>query len=165
MASLRKLPLISATLLVPLLAHAASKTASINVSVTIVGECTVLTAQALNFGTNVSAGFSAPVDALSNLEVTCAANTPYSITLNGGLNAGGSIINRRLKAGAAVLDYGLYTDSNRSTPWGDGTAGAKVSGIGDGTKKTVPVYGQLKVPGSAPAPGNYLDTVTVTLTY
>jgi spore coat protein U-like protein len=165
MPSLRKLPLLSATLLVPLLAHAATKTASIQVSVTIVGECTVFTADALSFGTNVSASFVSPINAQSNLEVTCAANTPYSITLDGGSNRGGSIINRRLKSGNTYLDYGLYTDSGHSTPWGDGTAGAKVSGVGDGSPKKIPVYGQLLKPGTAPAPGSYLDSVTVTLTY
>ena len=165
MASLRKLPLLSATLLVPLLAHAATKTTTIQVSVTIVGECTVLTADALNFGGNVSASFVSPINAQSNLEVTCAANTPYWITLDGGANKGGSVINRRLKSGDTLLDYGLYTDSARSTPWGDGTAGAKVSGVGSGQPQTIPVYGQLMKPDAVPAPGSYFDSVVVTVTY
>jgi len=165
MASLRKLPLLAATLLVPLLAHAASKTTTIAVSVTIVGDCTVITATAMNFGNNISANFGPQIDAQSSIDVTCAANTPYWITLNGGQNQGGSTINRRLKSGPTLLDYQLYTDSARTTPWGDGTNGAKVSGIGNGMTWNVPVYGQLKRPGTAPAPGTYVDTVTVTLTY
>lgn len=166
MASSRALPLLSAALLVPLLVHAAeqTRTGEIQVSVTIVGECTVFTPQPLNFGVNVSAGFAQPVNAEAQLEVTCASNTPYTITLNGGLN-GSTITDRKMTSGAAELPYGLFTDAARTNAWGDGTTGTSVSGTGNGNSQSITVYGQLPVPDSSPAPGVYQDTVTATLTY
>jgi len=168
MASRRNLSLLSATLLVPLLVQAAgTKVGVIQVSVTIVGECTAVTPTALDFGANIGAGFTADVTAESEIRVNCAANTPYEIALNGGQNAGGSLIDRNMKlaSGTAQLPYGLYTDDTRTTPWGDGTTGELVTGTADGSVTIHTVYGKLPPPSTSPQLGEYTDTVTVTLTY
>lgn len=165
MSARRHLPLvICAALAVPILVHAATKTQTFQVSVTIVGECTVITPANLNFGTNVSAGFSAAIDAQTSIDVTCAANTPYVVSLNGGTN--GSLADRRMASGGNQLSYQIYTANSRLTIWGDGSGGTQtVPGTGNGAAQTLTVYGRLPVPGTSPAPGVYTDTVTATLTY
>ena len=165
MASRRALPLLSATLLVPLLVHAAAQTqvGQIQVSVTIQGECAVITPQALNFGT-LGATFAAKA-AQSTIDVNCSANTPYTIALNNGQN-GNNASDRKLKSGTELLPYGLFSDAAHSKVWGDGTSGSLVvSGVGTGGSQPITVYGQLPKPQNNPKPGMYADAVTATLIY
>jgi len=71
--------------------------------------------------------------------------------------------------GSSQLAYNLYTDSARTSVWGDGSSGtAKVS---DGyllglftVAKDYPVYGRIPELQNA-AVGSYLDTVVVTVNY
>ena len=161
--SRRALPLLSASLLVPLLVHAASQTGQIQVSVTIVGECEVITPQALSFG-QLGATFATKA-AQSQINVNCSANTPYTIALNNGQN-GNNATDRKLKSGTELLPYGLFSNAGHTEVWGDGTSGSRVvSGTGTGGSQTITVYGQLKKPQSNPKPGTYADTVTATLIY
>ena len=69
------------------------------------------------------------------------------------------------QGGGGAVNYQLYTDSARSIPWGDGTAGTSmVTGTGSGNAQTINVYGQ--VPAQAtPAPGSYSDTITATIVF
>ena len=165
MVARRALPLLSAALVVPLLVHAAelTKTAQFQVSVTIVGECNAITPLPVNFGANVGAGYTQPINAEAQISVLCTANTPYSIALNGGQN--GTPVDRKMKSAADELPYGLYSDPARTAFWGDGASGARVSGTGNGMTQAITVYGKLPVPSAVPKPGTYTDTVTATLTY
>jgi len=166
MASKRIPQLLSASLLVPLLVHAAgeqTKVGNIQVSVTIVGECEVFTPQPLSFGT---LGATFPTKAAQSLiNVNCSANTPYTIALNNGQN-GNNASDRKLKSGTELLPYGLFSDAAHGKVWGDGTSGSLlVSGVGTGVSQAITVYGQLPKPQSNPKPGTYADTVTATLIY
>ena len=165
MVARRALPLLSAALIVPLLVHAQelTKTAQFQVSVTIVGECNAITPLPVNFGANVGAAFTQPINAEAQISVLCTANTPYSIALNGGLY--GTPVSRLMDSAGTKLSYGLFSDAARITYWGDGTTGVRVSGTGNGSTQSITVYGQLPVPGAVPKPGTYTDTVTATLTY
>lgn len=144
--------------------QAATKTQTFQVSVTIVGECTVLTTANLSFGTNVGATFDSPIDANTSVNVTCALNTPYAMAMNAG--SFGTMVERRMQSGANQLGYQLYRESTHTTVWGDGSGGTQVvSATGTGTAQTHTVYGRLPKPSTTPPPGVYTDIVTVTLTY
>jgi spore coat protein U-like protein len=68
--------------------------------------------------------------------------------------------------GANLLNYAVYTDSARSTVWGDGGAGATatIDGTGSGTAQSTTIYGRIPAGQTVPA-GSYSDTVNVTVTY
>jgi spore coat protein U-like protein len=75
-----------------------------------------------------------------------------------------------LAAGTATLQYNLYTTAGFATVFGDGTGTtATIAGTGAGlaTPVTTTVYGQLldSTANQAVAPGNYSDTITVTISY
>jgi spore coat protein U-like protein len=64
---------------------------------------------------------------------------------------------------ASGLSYFLYSDSGRTTNWGNVT-GSWVSGTGTGTAQNLTVYGRIPASQSALI-GSYADTVTVTITF
>ena len=88
-----------------------------------------------------------------------------TVSLSTGLS--GTYTNRTLRSGAAALDYNLYTSANGSQIWGNGTGGT-------GTAQAVlwffaptanlTVYGAVNA-GQDPAPGTYMDTITVSVAY
>lgn len=91
----------------------------------------------------------------------------YNINLSKG---GSATFNpRRMTSGANTLNYNLYTNSTRTTIWGDNTSGT--SRISDGyllglgtTVRNYTVYGRVPALQNVAA-GAYADTITVTVNY
>jgi spore coat protein U-like protein len=103
---------------------------------------------------------------------TCNYGTPYSIYLGDGNNRIPGGFRRMTKGNNEYIPYQLYKDSNYSTVW-DATGGVTnvggaggVSGTGTGSVQSTPVYGKIPQGTSiASTPGNYSDSVVVTVTY
>uniref|UniRef100_A0A914Z0D4 Spore coat protein U domain-containing protein n=1 Tax=Panagrolaimus superbus TaxID=310955 RepID=A0A914Z0D4_9BILA len=104
----------------------------------------------------------------------CSALTPYTISLNAGANAStaNDVTTRRMKnTNAAVtannyVGYQLYQDAAHTLVWGATSGTNTQAGIGTGLAVPYIVYGQiLNLSTNNPATGNYLDTVTATITY
>jgi spore coat protein U-like protein len=141
-------------------AMAATATANLAVSMSILGTCAV-TGGALNFG-SVNA-MAANLDVATTLAVTCTSGTSYTVGLSAGAGSGATYAARKMTAGASTVTYSLYQDAARTTVWGE-TGAAALSLAGTGAAQTVNVYG--RVPTQAvPGAGTYSDTVTVTVTY
>jgi len=64
-----------------------------------------------------------------------------------------------------LLDYALYTDSGRTTIWGDGTDGATIDDTGTGSAQAKTIYGTVLAGQPGVPAGSYADTVAVTVTY
>jgi len=161
-------PLVAALgCLLSMPAWAGSASTTFQVNATVVSACTV-SGSLLNFGNSIDPlSTSVPLDASSTLTVQCTNTTPYSVALSAGLNAGGAanFTSRAMKNGSYSMGYQLYTDSARSTVWGDGTASSSsVSGTGSGSNQTLTIYGRVPTLTGA-VPGTYTDTVTVTISY
>jgi len=127
----------------------------------------------LAFG-NYDPAASAPRDNTTNVNVTgtvtglgILVTLSYSISLDAG--ASGSITDRRLSGpNSSLLAYNLYTDSARSTVWGNGTVTDSYSALaslgGTAVQRSYTVYGRVPA-GQYVAPGGYSNTITVTVTY
>lgn len=61
------------------------------------------------------------------------------------------------------ITYGLYTDAARTIPWGS-AAGQTISGTGNGSARSLTVYGRVPAQ-TTPMTGLYSDTVVVTVNY
>ena len=131
-------------------------------SATVVNNC-LISATNVNFGT--AGVLRSSLAAAGSISARCTNGDAFRISLNGG--ASGNVAARTLlrQGGGGAVNYQLYTDSARSIPWGDGTAGTSmVTGTGSGNAQTINVYGQ--VPAQAtPAPGSYSDTITATIVF
>lgn len=132
---------------------------SFNVAANVDRTCTV-SATTINFGNR--GVLTTNVDATGTLSVSCTTNLPYSVSLNGGLS-NATPTQRRMTLGANAVVYGLYTNTARTTPWGN-TTGQIVTGTGTGTAQSLTVYGRV-APQTTPPPGTYSDTVVVTVSY
>jgi spore coat protein U-like protein len=119
---------------------------------------------------------SSPNDSEGGVHFTCGGLVggfvTYNVTLAKGANS--STFNpRRMYNATAVsyLNYNIYTTSGRTTVWGNGTESTQtITGnvtilVLGGTSRDIVAYGRIPGSQSSAKPGNYLDTVVVTVTY
>ena len=150
-------------------AHAANPaTTSFTVSATVLKNCTV-GANNMAFPNYTPTGGAQTVN--GNVAVKCTKTTPFTVSLDKGTTAGGTLAQRLLSDGAgSTLQYNLYTAAAFATVWGDGT-GTSVTqagaGAGMGTAVNLVVFGNLpdSIANQAVPPGAYTDTVTVSVAY
>jgi spore coat protein U-like protein len=146
--------------------YAAVATSSLSVTTQVVGSCSI-TATPLAFG-SINVLSNANIDRTSTLNATCTNGTPYVIGLNAGLN--GTVIARKMKrisGGTQTIQYILYSDSARTTNWGNGAtvvAGEK-SGTGNGVAQPITVYGRIPLGQTTAPAATYNDTITATINY
>jgi spore coat protein U-like protein len=153
-----------AALCLPAPAIAATVSGSLATSATVTANCTVSTSP-LAFG-NVDSTSASNVDAAGGLTVTCTNGSAWTASAGVGGGSGASYANRRMTAGANLLNYNIYTSAARTTVWGDGTGSTgTLGGTGTGSAQSVTVYGRVAGGQSTVPIGSYADTVSVTITY
>ena len=125
--------------------------------------CSFQSVTNVNFGTYDVFG-SANVDSTGSISINCSGNpNPWVLLLDKGANAS-TYLPRKMVNTGTLLNYNLYTDSARTTVWGDGTGGTvTVSGAGNGTF-TRTVYGRIP-PGQDARAGLNSDTIVVTVNF
>lgn len=169
-SSLRCSRTVMATLglsLVPMVVVGGSTTSIVTSTATVLPTCRALTVQPMSFG---SYNFAA-VDTVASATFTvqCSASASISVALDRGVSAGSSITSRRMSDGRGnTLSYQLYTAADRLNIWGDGSAGSTtITALGRGLDSTLlfTVYGVIPAGQSTAVPGQYSDTITITLTY
>jgi len=130
-------------------AFGATATVNFQVTANVTGACTV-SATNLAFGTYPVAS-AANIDASSTITVNCPNLLPYTVSVP-------TPTTRSMAGpGAAVLNYGLYSDAARTT-------GFSNAGTGSGANQVITVFGRAPS-GQSPVIGAYSDNVTVTVTY
>ena len=144
-------------------------TTTIAVSATVTKNCSV-GATAASFGAYYPG--SGNMSTTSTVTVKCTKGTTFTVSLDKGTTAGGSIGNRLMTDGGPgdTLAYNLYKDAAQTVVWGDGSGGSQTNagaGSGMGTGVAFTAYGLLTDAGAnlnAP-PATYNDTVTVSVAY
>jgi len=134
-------------------------TTTFGVSATVLKDC-IVSATALGFGNYTGAVNSAQ----STVTVTCTNSTTYTVGLGPGLASGATVTTRQMQNGAALLNYGLFSDAAWTTNWGNTSGTNWVSKTGTGAAQNITVYGQIPA-GQYVTPGSYADTIAVTVTY
>ncbi|MDD3530359.1 MAG: spore coat U domain-containing protein [Gallionellaceae bacterium] len=161
--------LFAIALTVPLL------TLSQEVSALCIGcSCVVnYTANTMAFGTyNPLLGSNH--DAAGDVNLRCYTTAGLLVSVDIALNKGvySTVFSpRKMASGANRLNYDLYTNSGRTTIWGDGSGGTGT--VTDSITlallsyvyRSYSVYGRIPGGQNTVPPGSYSDTVTITLTY
>lgn len=132
---------------------------------TVLPRCTLSTATDLDFG-NVPGFITGNRDQTSTVTFTCTGRTPWQVGLDNGVNASGNLRRMRLGSSANLVNYELYRDPGHGQRWGatlntDTSAGATA---GSTATQSLTVYGRIPA-GQTATPGEYRDTITVTVTY
>jgi spore coat protein U-like protein len=143
-------------------ANATTTTSTFTATVTLQASCQVLSGNTLGFGTQGT--LTSNTDASANFTVQCTNTTPYNVGLNAGTTAGGTVTTRLMTSGSDTVAYKLFSDSGRTTNWGNTVGTDTVTGTGNGAQQTLTIYGRVPAQ-TTPAPATYNDTVTVTVTY
>ena len=145
-------------------ALATDSTGSLSVNATITSNCAVTTTT-VAFG-SIDVTLNTAVDATGGISVTCTSGTAWTAKADAGTGGAGTSLTHRKMTGPDKLSYDLFTDSARTTKWGDGiTSGTgAITGTGTGSADTKTIYGRVRA-GSTARAGSYADTVTVTVTY
>lgn len=160
-------------------AFAATKTATLNVTATVINNCKITTTDVV-FGNYdpvvVNAAAGADIFQNGSVVVTCTKNAPgVWVDLDNGQNAAsaGFGMTRAMKNGAAnYLSYDLYKTNPNPGPgtvWGAGNPAAAGAGLavtpgGVGAPNTLTVYGRC-IKGQDPSAGAYADLITATVNY
>ncbi len=146
-------------------ASAATATANLTVSATVVTNCTITTS-ALAFGNYdpVVANATANLDGTGKVSVACTKGAAPTIALGTGSNASGSV--RRLSDGGSnYLTYELYQDGGFSTVWAGSGAGLLTTAAAPSkVARDFTVYGRIRGGQDVPA-GAYGDTVVATVNF
>ena len=138
-------------------AHAVTATSQFNAQITIQADCVVSSPNVLDFGT--VGLLNTNVDTTMDFTVECTNGTAYTIAMDNGANASGTI--NRMTNGSEFVEYEIYQDAARSVVW-DTTSTLAATGTGD--PQTFTVYGRVP-PQTTPSADTYVDTVTITVTY
>jgi spore coat protein U-like protein len=150
----------TSTITVTLEAGGANGSGTFQVTANVPPLCSVA-ANNLNFGTYIRT----QLDGTTTLSATCTSTAPYNIGLDQGVAPGATVTTRSMTGpGSQRLNYGLFKDSGRTINWGATVGTDTVAATGTGVAQTFTVYGRIPASQSA-GPGNYQDTITVTLTF
>jgi spore coat protein U-like protein len=141
---------------------AATATSTFTAKIVLQSNCLIVTTNTLDFGT--VGVITANVDQTATFQVQCTNTTTYNIGLNAGSTSGGTTTTRKMTSGSATIDYKMFSDSPRTTNWGNTVGTDTVADTGTGSAITYTIYGRV-APQSTPAPNTYTDTVTITVTY
>ena len=142
----------------------AQNSSDMPVSASVLNNCTI-TAAPMLFGaiTDFSA---ADTDSTSTIALLCTPNAAYEVQLNDGQNDDGG--QRRLSnlAGTEFINYEIYSDTSRTSRWGDNIGSDTVTGTACviGTS-TLTAYGRIAQGEPAVSAGVYTDLITVTVNF
>ncbi len=146
-------------------AGADTRTTTFQVTANVQGNC-IIGATTLAFG--IFNG-QAVKDADSAITVRCTDDLPYAVALDGGAEANTAA--RKMSGAGGQLDYLLYSDAGRNTPWGENAAD-DVNGTGNGLAAANAivhtVYGRIPITAlneAAKVGNDYTDTIQVTITF
>lgn len=148
--------------------YAGTSTDNLSVTATISANCTISTS-AVAFGAYdpIVTNASSALDGTGTVTTTCTNGSAVTVTLGQGSNADtgstDAVPLRQMASGANRLAYFLYSDSGRTTVWGN-TAGTGKADTGTGAASALTVYGRVTAGQNKPT-GSYSDTVVATVTF
>lgn len=146
---------------------AGSKTTTIGVSASVETNCLISTpSTGLNFGVYDPLA-AADNTTTTSFKVKCTKNSPYTIAMSAGLGSGATLTDRKMTNGSqTAMSYAIYSDAS-NTNWGAtvGTGAHTGTGAGLGTENTVDVFATIPTGQLDVGFGNYVDTVTATVSY
>jgi len=158
-------------------AMAATDTANLAVSATVLTNCaigpgTLAFPVDLQLGVNKGLGTKAGTqsnadsDSGTSISVTCTNGSSAAITAGAGANAANVVASTRaLKSGSNYIDYELYTTTARTLVL-NGTNSISYTGTGLAETDKTTIFGRILGADIALAKaGVYADTVAMTITY
>ncbi len=102
------------------------------------------------------------VNITGTVTVNCTNGQAYDIALNAGLASGATVTTRSVQNGSALLGYKLFSNSARTTNWGNSSSTGWVAGTGTGSAQLYTIYAQIPASETG-ALLAYTDTITASI--
>lgn len=152
-------------LLATAIVYAATATTTFQVTATVSAGC-VISATNHDFGIYTPSSLADNINGTNTLTATCTLGVPYSIGLNAGIGAGATVTSRKMTrtGGTETLGYSLYQTVDRLVVLGNTLGIDVITGLGTGLAIGHTVFGKITAGQNVPV-GNYVDTVTTTITF
>ena len=144
-------------------AVAGTTTGTMPVSALVLNNCTVA-ATPMAFGSLSSVG-SVNIDTASTISLVCTPNATYTVSLDHGANASGSVRRMKNPVSGEFLPYSISLDAARTQQWGNTTGVDTVGGTAALGLVSLNAYGRIPIGAQAVSAGAYADTVTVTVNF
>lgn len=149
--------------------YADTYTANLEASAQIATNCVIsMTAVAFANYDPIVANKSADLLDTGKVTTICTNGSTVKITLDQGMNPDTESTDaaplRQMASGVNRLAYFLYSDSTRTTIWGN-TVDTGKAYTGTGIASELIVYGRMPANQSKPAGTDYVDTVRATITF
>ena len=150
--------------LTPSAAFAGSTTSQMNVNAAIPNACT-MGATTMDFGTLASGGsLTLPTtNGTGTLTVNCLSGGDYEVWVSSATQSGNNFYMSKAATNAKI-NYLIYTDSARTTPFPTAQSSSSLGGTGTGSNQTITVYGKIPSQTTTQA-GAYSDTLAFTIQY
>jgi len=147
-------------------ASAATQTATIGISTSIPATCTVTALSDMAFSAAITSTTAQTHDAQGGFRVNCTNAGIYGVSIP--VSGNGTGAQRRMFSSGtgAYLRYDVYASATDRTAAGPlyPTGATSTGQAGNGNDQDFVLYGRIPTQ-TAPAPGNYTDTLTVTVGY
>lgn len=126
--------------------------------------CAITSTGSVSFGSYNSLN-GVPTDSVGNIVVDCDKEPKDAVATISSGNSGTSL-QRKMANGGSFLNYNLYTNSSRTTVWGNGSSGTGVVtfGVKPQSHYVLPIYGRIPPLQNVPK-GSYSDVLLVTITF
>ena len=102
-------------------------------------------------------------DIQTNFDLTVSLNTPFTVYMDHGGHFNSGTGRQMASSPVDFLRYQLFLDSF-TTQWGDSASGVGLTGTGDGTNHPQTIFARIPSGQNVP-PGNYADSVTMTVEF
>ena len=136
---------------------------------TVMAGCSI-NASSISFGA-YDVFSNTPRDSTGSISVNCTSEVVKAKVTMSASSTSGTFNPRRMKgAGADRLNYNIFIDGSRTVIFGNGTGGSSLVDLKRPTGKPAPwnqnirYYGRI-FPGQDVSPGEYSDTLTVTINW
>lgn len=145
--------------------YAATATTTFQVTATVSAGCAI-SATNHDFGIYTPSLLADNTNGTNVVTATCTLGVPYSIGLDAGTGAGATVAIRKMTrvGGTDTLEYSLYRTADRLVVLGNTPGVDVISGLGTGLGIDHTLFGKIPAGQNVPV-GNYVDTVTATITF
>jgi len=124
--------------------------------------CAIQSVTGVSFGAYIPTVATAD-DSSGNIKVSCTILGIFTTSLSTG--SSNTYNPRTLKSGSNTLNYNLYTNSNRTTIWGNGSQGTStLTSILVLSSINLPVYGRIPALQDVSV-GSYTDNIIITVNF
>lgn len=147
-------------------ALADTATGNLDVKLTVLEGCQLTTGAVLDFG--VVTSVTTEIRSVTNdLWLKCTPGVAYEVGIDRG--SGGHELYRHMvlpsPSGDHTMPYSLHRDDSYNNNWGWTKGEDTVTGISDGTRVILPIYGKIPANADDKPAGTYSDTLRIILEF